>query len=796
MAQGLIILMVIAIIVTVVALLIALANVKFNSPPNIASLKNSSDIVGLVKALHYHHGETSFETRKEAIDALKALNTPEAIDALVLALDDLDKNVQSAAAEALGQTDNPKAAAGLIHSLLKNTDPAYQATVKRSLIKLRSKSVEAMLAALITVPPPVQVLIIEVMGEIKSGQTFETLIATLAYPDTDVRNAASEALMRIGIPAMDALSAALSYDDITVRIKIIQILGYIPSPKTIDVLVKLLKSPEEEVKAATIKSLDKAGWKPDKEETGAIYWINQQRWDKCIEIGLPAIPHLLNTLSHPSITDMMKEEITYALTRIGAEAVPILIDILNNRGATEQREAAARVLGKINDPRAIDPLLAKINDPAWPVRQAVASALGEMGNLRALDKLITALADVELDVRKASALAIGKLGDSKGIAPLVQILKTDHGAIQDVVVEALTMLGWQPDFGEAGTAYWIAKQQWDKCVTIGRPAVPMLMAAIKKTNAPDVRRALAKALTEIGDPRAKEAMTIHWIEENRWDKCVDAGNAATEALISALDNPAKRVDVIKTLGQIRDLRAVHPLVGLLKEEDLVLKEAIMKALKRIGSPAVQTLVALVENVDDPADLNVRLGAIEALGEIGSDQALEPLLAVLRQQNQPEDKHLRKFAAETLGQLGNEFAADPLLVVAEDFEEAWEIREAAINGLGQLKSKKALEPLLALLEDWNQNGYLRRAAALALGEIGSYRAIDPLLKALKNKNNHRAAAEALGKIGNKSVVKPLIDLLGHDEEVDSAAALALERLTGQDFGVDKANWEQWWLKKKS
>jgi HEAT repeat protein len=292
-------------------------------------------------------------------------------------------------------------------------------------------------------------------------------------------------------------------------------------------------------------------------------------------------------------------------------------------------------------------------------------------------------------------------------------------------------------------------------------------------------------------------MVIHWIEENRWDKCVDAGSAATEALIGALDAPAKRLDVIKTLGQIRDLRAVHPLVGLLKEDDLVLKEAIIKALKRIGPPAVQTLISLVENTDDPADLNVRLGAIEALGEIGSDQALEPLLAVLRQQNQPEDKHLRKFAAETLGQLGNESAADSLLVVAEDFEEAWEIREAAINGLGQLKSKKALEPLLALLEDWNQNGYLRRAAALALGEIGSYRAIDPLLKALKSKNNHRAAAEALGKIGNKSVVKPLIDLLGHyDEEVDSAAALTLEKLTGQNFGADKAGWEQWWIKKKS
>lgn len=795
MDQWLFILMTITIIVTAVALVIVFSTSFLNKSPNINLLKDSTDIVTLVKALHYNRGKTSIEARQAAITALGKIGNPEAVEALILALDDSDQQVRESAALALGKTDNPDAAVALINRLSNPNLPADTTnTIKNALTQLGKTSVDPLLTALINGSPSIQAPIFEIMGNIKNRHTFEALLSGLESSEAPVRKAASDALVKIGTPILNNLISVLESGKTHMKVSAIEVLGKIQNPATIDAIVTLLKDPDQTIIEAAIDALDHLGWKPDREETGAIYWIAKERWDKCTELEATAIPFLLKRVQQPETGKDIQREISFALAQMGTPAVVPLISILEDSNPL-LREISARVLGEINDPRAIDPLVQLLTDSTWATRRAAAQSLGKMNSQKAIDPLLKLLSDKEPEVRNATIVAIGQLGNKKAISPLLTTLLTEQGEIQKLAAEALTDLGWNPDFSEAGAAYWVSQGQWEKCITIGRPAVPILMSAMSNSRG-ETRKTIAKALVAIGDPRAKEAMGIHWIEEGRWDKCLEIGKETVPPLIEALSDKNNRIPVIKTLGKIGDTRAVKPLVSLLAEDDMVVREAVITALTKIGGPAEAMLIDIAQNGTEDTDTNIRLGAIEILGEMESKQAVKPLLEILQNQEGSEEPHIRKFTAETLGLIGIDAAIEPLMHIMNDDQEAWEVREATITALGYLKAKRALEPLLAMLEDWNQLGYLRKASALALGEIGSFRAMEPLLKAVKGKNNGRAAAEALGKIGNKAAVKPLIDMLNNDdEEVVSAAAHGLKKLTWQDYGTDKAQWDEWWLKQK-
>ena len=114
----------------------------------------------------------------------------------------------------------------------------------------------------------------------------------------------------------------------------------------------------------------------------------------------------------------------------------------------------------------------------------------KIGDARAVEPLIAALNDSKSDVRLAAADALAKIGDARAVQPLIAALYTTHGA-----AEAL--------------------------VKIGTPAVEPLIAALKMPRRTmkewlmrDVdfrvhREALA-ALVEIGTPAVEPLIAAAW----------------------------------------------------------------------------------------------------------------------------------------------------------------------------------------------------------------------------------------------------------------------------------------------
>ncbi|TFH54306.1 MAG: tetratricopeptide repeat protein [Methanothrix sp.] len=73
------------------------------------------------------------------------------------------------------------------------------------------------------------------------------------------------------------------------------------------------------------------------------------------------------------------------------------------------QESAARALGDMRSPKALDSLLFALNDTNRSVRANVAHSLGEINDSRALDALDQALGDEDGSVKKQAAIAVAKL---------------------------------------------------------------------------------------------------------------------------------------------------------------------------------------------------------------------------------------------------------------------------------------------------------------------------------------------------------------------------------------------------
>lgn len=95
-----------------------------------------------------------------------------------------------------------------------------------------------------------------------------------------------------------------------------------------------------------------------------------------------------------------------------AEVVPYLLAALEDPDRTV-RAGAAESLGRIGDPRAVEPLIAVIEDRDgdWSVRARAAWSLGKLKDRRATGPLVAALADMVSHVRLLAATALGEIGD-------------------------------------------------------------------------------------------------------------------------------------------------------------------------------------------------------------------------------------------------------------------------------------------------------------------------------------------------------------------------------------------------
>ena len=192
----------------------------------------------------------------------------------------------------------------------------------------------------------------------------------------------------------------------------------------------------------------------------------------------------------------------------------------------------------------------------------------------------------------------------------------------------------------------------------------------------------------------------------------------------------------------------------------------------INHQDVEDLIRKLET----GDLNARVEAAWALGELKNPKAVKPLIEALKDGNW----RVRWRAAWALGEIKDPRAVPPLIDALRD--EDSRVRESAARALGEIGDRRAVEPLIWLLRDEDSN--IREEAAKALGSIGDRRAVEPLIDALRDEDSRvrESAARALGEIGDRRAVRHLVEALRDGGwAVRESAVKALGRLGRR--GVD-------------
>ncbi len=115
--------------------------------------------------------------------------------------------------------------------------------------------------------------------------------------------------------------------------------------------------------------------------------------------------------------------------------------------------------------------------------------------------LIAVLQDGDNYKRQVPAECLGQIGDRRAVQPLVSALKDSEYRVMQAAEAALERINWRPGKDEAGAAYWIARKQWQRCVEIGTPAVDALISVLKEGDN-FAKYEAADVLGQIGDTRA------------------------------------------------------------------------------------------------------------------------------------------------------------------------------------------------------------------------------------------------------------------------------------------------------
>lgn len=341
---------------------------------------------------------------------------------------------------------------------------------------------------------------------------------------------------------------------------------------------------------------------------------------------------------------LVSAEAALALGQLrSAAAVPWLKAMIWH-GDARVRHAAARALGWTGTP-ALDDILTLLRSPAESdeTRRLMLVALAFINAPAAYEAVLEATHDPSAEVRCAAVEALEHTGDAKTVKRLIESLSdTAHSRLSssricDAAARLLQALGT----GEALVAFerWRHESRPRRPQT-APPPPPAPKAQPTRANS----KSVVSALKRLEDITGRKPVTLAGppqLDSPDWAARRDALRAlrgadtrtAVPALTAALADSENQVRIaaVETLAAFADApEAVAALVNALNDRDYLVCDAVSEALKGVGEPAVDGLVALLDS-DNP---NVRGAAVEILGAVAAPRAVPALIARLFDSDYP------------------------------------------------------------------------------------------------------------------------------------------------------------------
>jgi HEAT repeat protein len=281
------------------------------------------------------------------------------------------------------------------------------------------------------------------------------------------------------------------------------------------------------------------------------------------------------------------------------------------------RYYACEALGEANDPVLIDDLAARFHDTNATVRDAASDAIARMAD-EAQPVLFCYLKEGKPVEKISAATAIRKARYRPAQRLLVEMMRDPVPEVKVTAVAALMTIGDKASFEPLVNGLRDPEVRWICVMALRQMGDAVFPFLLRRTGDPGL------------DPWKQ--YVLDGMGNRALDGCLDTlkKDEATDTKIATLC----------TMKQIKDLRAVYPLIELLGDEKLGYVSAAV--LSQMGEIAVEPLLFVLKD-DDPSR---RARAASALGDLGAKRAIEPL----RKLANDKDLVVRETAKRSLRQL--------------------------------------------------------------------------------------------------------------------------------------------------
>lgn len=439
-------------------------------------------------------GDTRWEIRERAAEALGHIRDPRSVQGLMDILHDEDVDLMlETVFQSLVQSGDRR---GLdaVATYLKDTDTSVRRKAARAFIYAKDREVlDRLIETLIDEDSVVKVNIIEAVGNISGEREILPLLFLLKDEDEDVRGKAAETICKIDRGrSMRFISPLLQDPSANVRRKAIELLAEIGSGECAEVLIPSLEDKDTGVCGEAVLALGKIG---DDRAVPPLLSIlkNRQkrtdlRWAAIFALGktgfLDGLDVMIDLLLDQKEDEALRRMVLQVLPTFGSmfgqDAFLQRMNVLLNNGDVLVKKGLAKILRGFRDPESeslllclllhdesdevkreaaislayrgkdvgIDILTSLItpflstSEGGDPCIEEVCDALKEIVNDRAVNLLLKGVTSKNSSCRCFAVRAIGHRENRGFVEPIADLL-TDED--KDVRREAVIALGRQGD---------------------------------------------------------------------------------------------------------------------------------------------------------------------------------------------------------------------------------------------------------------------------------------------------------------------------------------------------------------
>jgi cyclophilin family peptidyl-prolyl cis-trans isomerase/HEAT repeat protein len=356
-------------------------------------------------------------------------------------------------------------------------------------------------------------------GRIGDASLGPALVARMNDAEPEVRQMSAFALGLVGDPvAAERLVAALADADPVVRARAVEALGRVGGPRAAPAIVEAIRAAlPADAPLVTVRGDDPGSPKDP--------WLLPR-------LGLFALVRLKDVAAAESVLLANGRPrfdwwaATWAAMRLeNAALAPVLVGAAQSSDPVS-RALAARGLGALKDPSALETVAPLLKDADPQVALQAVRALGAMGDARAVALLVPLLKSPSPVLKSEALAALAALPPDKNLRPsVVALVGNEDPAVRGAALRALSHLdredfalvlsGLDPDpersvraakaaaLGEAGDEISqgiLATMLKDEDATV----LPAVLEAIRKARGPDAADVLRRHL-EHADPAVRGA---------------------------------------------------------------------------------------------------------------------------------------------------------------------------------------------------------------------------------------------------------------------------------------------------